>query len=363
MDYQNIKKLDTKTKLGKRIVRALITEEKQKKLSAHLKDRSRSKMIREVCNDKEANLNSLFQTCLKHLLPITTPLALISQVTYSGGSLLNRLFDGHPEIYACPLGSMIGNPADARWPEIDLKDKPQRWFDILAQGINIDNLPLGFEQGDKHDGKLAFMFLPYLQKQIFFKYVESAKSIRQRDVFDAYITSIFGAWLNYQNHNQNKKFVTAFAPEPARLKENLQGFFKIYPDGQLISLIRNPQTWFACASAREPVVYGDIKGAMGLWQESVHTALWARRKFGDRACLVQYEDLIVRKEPVMRYLADFLQITYEDVLLIPSFNSYPSQPTTAQNIDPLYIADEQRILIEEMTDEDYQTVLQEVIAF
>jgi hypothetical protein len=361
MDYQNIKKLDTKTKLGKRIVRALITEQKQKKLSAHFKDRSRTKMIREVCSDKKSNLKDLFQTCLKHLMPITTPLALISQAKYSGGSRLSRLFDGHPELYACPPEFMIGLAAKAQWSQIDLKDEPQRWFDIFSEDIDIDNIQKGGQQEEIHNVKLPFLFLPYLQKQFFFKYLESVQPIEPRDVFDEFVTSIYGAWLNYQNHYQNKKFVTVFAPGPPRLKENMRGFFEIYPDGRIISLIRNPQTWFASASANEPEVYGNIKGAIAHWQESVHAALWIKKRFGERVSLIQYEDLIARRESLMRYVANFLQLTYEDVLLNPTFNNYPTHPTTMQDMDSIALDEDQRVFIEQTADEDYQTVLREVV--
>ena len=122
MYYKTIKKMDTKSKLVKRMIRALISEKNQKQLSFRLKDRSRTRMIKKYCNQKEANLKALFQTCLEHISPVTTPPAMISQIPHSGGSLLNRLFDGHPAIYAYPDELMIGVPASIPWTEIDPKD-------------------------------------------------------------------------------------------------------------------------------------------------------------------------------------------------------------------------------------------------
>ena len=85
MYYQTIKKMDTKSKLVKRMIRALISEKNQKQLSIRLKDKSRTRMIKKYCKKKETSLKYLFQTCLEHISPVTTPPALISQIQHSGG--------------------------------------------------------------------------------------------------------------------------------------------------------------------------------------------------------------------------------------------------------------------------------------
>jgi len=366
--------MDTKTRLGKRIISGLITEENRKKLSGYLKDRSRTKMIRNICSPKDSHLQNLFRICLKHIAPITAPLALISHIPHSGGLLMNRLFDGHPDIHAHPHAPRTGYPENRLWPKIDLGHQPERWFDILDEVIVSEKTGPGFKKSEKHNGTLPFMFIPYLQKLIFFKYLESVEPIKQRDVFDAYVTSYFGAWLNYQNNTQPKKFVTAIAPGLTGLKENMEDFFAIYPDGRLISLVRHPQTWFDSASGNEPQVYGDIKWTLNRWQESVEAALWTKKRFEDRVCLIQFEDLTAQTESVMCYLADFLQITYEDVLLKPTFNSIPIQPTNDQDLDEADLKsnsymdsktldEDQRKFIEDMTAEDYQAVLQETVIF
>ena len=78
VSYQLLKKWDTKTRLGKRIISDLITVEYRKKLSGFFRDRSRTKMLRKVRNKKGLNLKDLSRTCLKHISPVTELLALIS---------------------------------------------------------------------------------------------------------------------------------------------------------------------------------------------------------------------------------------------------------------------------------------------
>ena len=54
-----------------------------------------------------------------------------------------------------------------------------------------------------------------------------------------------------------------------------------------------------------------------------------KEKYGDRVCVLTFEDLICKTEAVMRYLAEFLKITFDDCLLIPSFNKYPIKANTS----------------------------------
>jgi hypothetical protein len=188
------------------------------------------------------------------------------------------------------------------------------------------------------------------------------------------MTACFGAWLNYQNHRHDKKFVTALAPGLAMQPESMESFFEIYPDGRLISLVRKPENWFACAHAHEPEIYGNAKEAIGRWKESVRVGVDTKKKFGDRVCLIKFEDLIGHMESVMHYLSELLKIPYEDILLIPTFDGIPIQPANGQNAEnsdaklqsfteSKTLDENQRVFIEKMTVADYQSALQHVVAF
>ena len=374
MYYQTIKKMDTKSKLVKRVIRALISEKNQKQLSMRLKDKSRARMIKKYCNKKETSLKSLFQTCLEHISPVTTPPALISQIQHSGGSQLNRLFDGHPAIYAYPDELMKGGAAKIPWTEIDPKDDPQRWIDIFFDYFNPPNIPQRFNPDPNHKGALPFVFFPLLQKQIFIKYLNTIKLIKPRDVFDAYMTACFGAWLNYQNHSQHKKFVTVLAPGLVELKENMESFFEIYSDGRIISLVGDPHNWYNSALQAEPEKYADVNWSMMRWKDSLHSALWAKEHFAEHTCLIKVEDLLNKPEPVMRYLSDFLGINYDVIILKPTFNSFPiagqnsftkaeGGGNTGNSYANLTLDKNKLKIIEDLTCDDYQAMLHEVVNF
>ena len=278
-------------------------------------------------------LTNAYKSWLEHIQPVSVPLALISQIQRSGGSMLSQLFDGHPQVHAHPHELKFGYPKKYIWPPIDLGRRPDRWFEILFEDIVVRHFRYGYKKMAKYEDTFLFIFLPQLQKKLFLKHLESIVKINQRDVFDAYMTSYFGAWLNNQNRLGDKKCVTAFTPRMAFMEANMASFFKIYPDGRLISVVRDPKNWFPSANRHQVDKYGDITKALNQWNESARSMVRNKKDYGDRVCIITFDDLVQRTEPVMRYLADFLDIRFDDILLTPTFNKIPIKPNTSFKLE------------------------------
>jgi hypothetical protein len=275
------------------------------------------------------HLEALYRGCLEHIRPVTCPLVLISQVQRSGGTLLSQLFDGHPELHAHPHELKIGYPTKYTWPKIDLSDNPNRWLETLFEYSVLSHFKKGYKKEKKRDDAFLFLFLPSVQREIFLNYVGSINSLTIRDVFDGYMTSYFGAWLNNQNSYGQKKFITAFTARLAMNSDNMQSFFDIYPDGRLISIIRDPKNWYPSAIRHKPRVCRGIRDGIDLWKKSAQAMLRNKDRYGDRACVMTFEDLIVKTEAVMRYLAELLGIKFKDILLEPTFNTYSIRANTS----------------------------------
>ena len=275
------------------------------------------------------HLESLYRACLDQLRPVTTPLALISQVQRSGGTLLSQLFDGHPELHAHPHELKIGYPTKYTWPKLNLQDDPNRWLETLFEYSVLSHFKKGYKKEKKRDDAFLFLFLPSVQRELFLDYVGSIKSLKPRDVFDGYMTSYFGAWLNNQNNHGQKRFITAFTARLAMTKNNMESFFEIYPDGRLISIIRDPKNWYPSAIRHKPRICRGIQDGVDLWKKSAKAMLRNKKRYGDRVCILTFEDLITKTKAVMFYLADFLEIRFEDILLIPTFNKYPIRANTS----------------------------------
>ena len=360
--------------LGSSAVQSILAQEGKISLKRYYKTLLRKKMLFGEFKESKAQLESLGEVFWANISPVTAPLALISQVQRSGGSLLSQLFDGHPELHAHPHELKIGYPKKHMWPTIDLNEHPQRWLEILFEDKVIHHFKDGYKKERKQDEAFPFIFMPFVQSRVFLNYLNSVESKTLRDVFDAYMTSYFGAWLNNQNTSGNKKFITAFTARLAMRIDNMESFFEIYPDGRLISIVRDPKNWFPSAIRHDPVKYGDMRSALGLWRESTQAMTRNREKFGERVCIIKFEDLVSRTEPVMRHLAYFLDIQFDEILLTPTFNRSSIKANTSFEMKQSGIlnstltryktlTDEELEIIDKMTKEEYQKVLDNIVEF
>ena len=88
------------------------------------------------------------------------------------------------------------------------------------------------------------------------------------------------------------------------------------------------KNWFPSATRHKLDKYGDIKHALDQWLDSAKSMVQNKKRYGDRVCIISFKDQIQRTEAVMRYLADFLKIRFDDILLMPTFNKTPIKPNT-----------------------------------
>jgi hypothetical protein len=372
--YQQLLNRITKSMLGSSATESIITQNGKITLKKYHKYRKRLKNLNKEFRKSSLHLESLQQSCVEHVQPVISPLVLISQIQRSGGSLLSQLFDGHPELHVHPHELKIGYPRKYTWPKLDLKDNPKRWFETLFEPSVLDHFKTGYKKQKNQDETFLFLFLPSLQKELFLNYLDSVEAKAMRDVLDAYMTSYFGAWLNNQNSFGQKKYITAFTARLSMQKENMEAFFEIYPDGRLISIIRDPKNWYPSAAKHKPLVYGDIGKALDLWQKSARAMLWNKERFGDRVCILTFENLVGKTESVMRYLADFLEIKFDDGLMMPTFNNYPIKANTSFDAQQHGIIDstlsrhkslapQELEIIDRMTTATYRKVLNQAVRF
>jgi hypothetical protein len=262
---------------------------------------------------------------------VREPLVLISQIQRSGGSLLSQLLDGHPECHAHPHELQIGYPEKHNWPPLDLA-APATWFRMLFEKQAGKHLKWGYRKSPAVD-VFPFLFLPKLQKAIFENCVAARPVERERDVLDCYMTSYFNAWLDNQNlYSEPKRVVTGFAARLNMDMTNMERFFSAYPDGTLISIIRDPRAWFASARphARK---FADLETALGMWCQSAEAMIDARARFGERVLLLTYEGLVLETEETMRRVADRIKITMSPTLLAPTFNGRPIRANSTEPVE------------------------------
>jgi tetratricopeptide (TPR) repeat protein len=243
----------------------------------------------------------------------SAPPVLISQVERCGGTLLARLFDGHPQLRTWPGELEFGFPRTWAWPELDLNAKPQTWLESLlgssiersmASGLHFDAVAL-------HDRFMS----------------RAAGASSRREVIDAYLDALFTAWGDARPTGRERWTVGSCA----RLAMNgagIQGFFDDYPDGRLISCVRDPAAWFV-SSVRHSPEFASLEAALPLWSASVRAGLELAAARPGRVLMVSYESLVTDTEAQMRRLAAALDIAFDPGLTVPTFAGEPAAPNSS----------------------------------
>ncbi len=279
------------------------------------------------------------------LVPVREPLVLISQIQRSGGTLLSQLFDGHPEVHAHPHEICIGKPDKWDWPPLDL-GAPETWFATLHEPLLAEWIETGFVKDltelrkQRDPDVFPFVFSLKLQRAIFERCAAGATT--EREVLDAYFTSYFNAWLDNHNlYTGAKKAVVGFTPRLAMELDRVERFFAAYPDGLLVSIVRDPRGWYASAR-RHRKYYADLEQSLGLWRASTESALEAADRHGDRVVVLTYEALLDDPEAAMSTLAARIGIEMAPDLLVPTFNSRPIRANSSDAVERTGILPERR---------------------
>jgi Sulfotransferase family len=256
--------------------------------------------------DREAAAEyaSILEHRQKYLVPVDQPLVLIAQAGRSGGTLLLRLFDGHRQCHIVPyeLQQIF------RGMSLDLSTPAAAWESLVADKQFARRRP--------------FVLRPSLQRAIFASCLEEIDDPGPREVLNCFFTSYFNGWLDNANlRTTPKSWVVGFEPTGAT---KLDAYRRHYPDGRVISLIRDPWGWYA--SRREkPVKWGDLEVALETWTAQVSAALELQSDNPAEVRLVLLADLLSRTEATMGALAAWLEIDFEPSLLMPTFNGLAAE--------------------------------------
>ena len=275
----------------------------------------------------------------EHLVDVSEPLVLISQVQRSGGTLLGQLFDSHPQCHAHPGELHIGHPqGKENWPRLDPEADPDTWYGMLHDRSNEEMFFRGYAKnargkrlhyaGEERQ-RYPLVLPPSVQRALFDRCAGAREIGRARDVLDCYLTSYFNAWLDNRNLLGEKRWVTGFAPRLGVGEDNRRGFFADYPDGRLISCIREPKSWFVSARTYHAGRYGDVERSMRLWAWSAQSMIDAKAEYGEQVWIVPFERLVTDTDAAMRELAAFLGLEWDPILAVPTFNGHPMKANSS----------------------------------
>lgn len=320
--------------------------------------RQHARSVRLAFAGKIANLQDVETFVAGNPVRLRAPMVLISQVQRSGGTLLSQLFDGHPAIAAHPQELKIGYPTEKDWPPLDPALGAERNLEMVYELNNIMLMKRGYTKGDHNPDRRPFFLMPRVQHSLFHHLFETAPPANGREIFDHFFTAYFNAWLNYQGDLAEKRWITAFAPRLAHYEASMSGFFKSYPDGRLIQLIRDPKTWYPSAKANKKSGLADKapEEILAMWSASAASMLRNSAAYGEKVIVLRFEDLVSDTESTMRMLARELGIAYDPILTEPTFNGKSMRANSSFAVETSGVIDAPLARETTLTREEHQFI-------
>jgi hypothetical protein len=300
-------------------------EEKIRHIIDHSKLLSAQDQLREMLAQDDPQHAALSREVLARSAPVEQPLVLISEVQRSGGSLLCQLFDGHPQVYTHHHELKIGVFSKLIWPEFSPEESPHDLFFKLYEYNIIKHFKYGFAKGrlNKDNARRHKICLPpRLQYDIFLNYLAQRPHRTRRDVLNAYMTSYVNGFLNYGHSDREKKYLVGFTPFLAAREDNVTRFFQDYPDGHIVSVLRDPVRWFASAR-KHSQAFSAPENATAYWLQSTRAMIHNANRHPGRVHIVRFADLILRNREATGALCGRLGIEPSERMAVPTCNGTP----------------------------------------
>lgn len=247
------------------------------------------------------------------------PLILISQIQRSGGTLLSQLFDGHSKCLVYPGELGIGNPKWI-WPCIDLNNSLFSIFKKLIDKYTVKYVLKGYTKqtsvGEKIVTNFPFNFDLTTNCNLFLEYIDNIESPTVRDIFNSYFYSYFKTLCGSADVS---KTVIGFIPRLSLINKSVEDFFKVYPDGKMISILREPVGWYASMSMHASS-FAKNGNLFKIYIDNINSMVINEELYNNRVIVIGFQNLINNTEQIMRNLCNFINIDFEEILLTPTFN-------------------------------------------
>jgi len=254
--------------------------------------------------------------------PVTENVFWICQLPRSGGTLLLRLLDSHPQIHTHP--AVFGFENKGRiWPHAD---------EILKSGSIRDVFSyMSLEKFHRVGIRKQSSNMPQKRYPIYFDgewyrdIFDLTHGESPRDYFNGFFTALFNAWRNNQNLYGPKKIITGQMTlrHPELYRKNFDHFRQTYPEGQMVFMVRQPDDWLASAIKLEHSTpfNRNPHDIMDYYNTIVAQAVDMAE--AGLLTVFRFEDLVLKPRQTMGWLARKLSLDWNELLLSPTFNGAP----------------------------------------
>lgn len=250
----------------------------------------------------------------------------------SGTSLLLRLFDSHPQVFAMPseTGIITILEKDPEFLKVlkRCKDEHQLLSTISANGImRFQDIVYGDLNGisfSKTGTFYPFEFDFEIFSQNFLACLKENNTVEK--IVYGYYDAIRSAWKNctFLSIKDDRKIYAvqrAHRIDKYPREDSVRFVADNVPDMVVIEMVRDPIFQIGSAMKNEKDL--SLDQAIVSWSYSYNYIKKRSAKYPGRYILIKYEELTSNPESTMKKLADFIGIDFDGNLLIPTFNGNP----------------------------------------
>ena len=288
-----------------------------------------SRAKRAVASAAYADGNELM---LEWVVPIAQPVVWLFQPPRSGGTMLLRLFDCHPEMHVHPA------PTTVHWPPKPKLEKIEQSFSLARYN------GVGFKKSASNRAQQPVPI--YFDEKWYHAILANAHFDSPRNVFDSASTARFNAWRNYQNlYGQPKRYQLLHSTiwQRTPVDRMVKNFFTSYPDGYMIFIARCPEDWLASGAKLEASMLNHMETACGDYVAAYEAYEQSRRNAPERMFILNFDRLVTEPKAVLSRLCDRLGIAYHSALETTTINGIPMAANSSHTGEDKYAPDPSRI--------------------
>jgi hypothetical protein len=220
----------------------------------------------------------------------------------SGSSLLLRLFDGHPQVYAIPRESRL-----------------------------LTEIGPAFRRSGDRSAVEAYLLDRFADHRAGEAQAEAARLIRQgvpgldpaaaglgRELIRIALEALAAA--------RDPTGARCFLEKTPKNEEHLDEIFRTFPQARVIQLVRDPRAVYL-SNKRSEAYRMDPAFVARQWVKSLRCALRQVVKFGraPQMLILRYEDLVGRPRETLEILCGFLEVDFDEALTRPTVYGNPWQ--------------------------------------
>ena len=226
---------------------------------------------------------------------------MIFQPPRSGGTLLLRLFDHHPQIHVWPV------PEDPKNGSFSLAS---------VNGLGLAKAATNFDHAK----------MPSYFDAKWFNLISKSHNK---------FTAGFNAWRNYQNLYGDKEYVLIhFAPDPkSDVRQYISWFNNQYPTGRLVFTARNPADWlYSATNLKNSNRYtGDPEKAL---QDYIHFYNEFSAYLPKNSIVLEFDELVTDSKKVLTTLCTELGVGWHENMEKTTLNNclVPQNSSNVTNV-------------------------------